>query len=211
VVTRKKAMMIKLDGRDIKDGNVEAAVREQLKAAGADEAVIAKAVGALPQATMDVDVQATGGGGDAMAKGGGPQPRLRIITRSRDGDGKMTEEIWSPEHLVLEQRLLPKLGDQTYQDASEAAAREVSEKVKGSLTTLYVFNKSPGGFPFAGKMMRQIHQESGHGTNAIPGEPPPLPDVEGVVRRAEAENYTRLTPEQRVRRAREKQAAKTNP
>jgi hypothetical protein len=90
-------------------------------------------------------------------------------------------------------------------------AREVAKKVKGSLTTLYVLNKSPGGFPFAGRMMRQIHMESGGGTNAAPGQLPPLPDIEGAVRRAEAENYTRLTPEQRVQRAREKQAAKPNP
>ena len=33
-----------------------------------------------------------------------------------------------------------------YQDASEAVAREISEKVKGNLTTLYVLRKSPGGF-----------------------------------------------------------------
>lgn len=214
VVTRGKPMMIRLDSKDIKDGNVEAAVREKLKAAGADEAVIAQAGGAVRQATMDVDVQATGGGSNVMVKAGGPggsQNRMRIITRSRDGNGQVTEEIWSPEHLVLEQRLLPKLGDQTYQDASEAVAREVSDKVKGSLTTLYVLNKSPGGFPFAGKMMRLIHQGSGAATNAVAGEPPPMPDIEGVVRRAEAENYTRLTPEQRVQRAREKQAAKPNP
>jgi len=48
-------------------------------------------------------------------------------------------------------------------------------------------------------------------TNSVAGEPPPMPDIESAVKRAEAENYTRLTPEQRVQRAREKQAAKTNP
>ena len=210
VVTRSKPMMIRLDSKDIKNGDVEAAVREQLKASGADEATIARAGAAVRQSTMDVDVQATGGGSNVMVKAGGPPHRMRVITRSRDGNGEMTEEIWSPEHLVLEQRLQTKLGDQNYQDPSESAAREVAKKVNGSLTTLYVLNKSPGGFPFAGKMMRQIHMETG-GTNAATGQLPPLPDIEGAVRRAEAENYTRLTPEQRVQRAREKQAAKPNP
>ena len=186
-------------------------MREQLKASGANESVIAQAGAALRQSTVDADVQATGGGSNVMVKAGGPPHRMRVITRSRDGNGQVTEEIWSPEHLVLEQRLQPKLGDQTYQDASEGVAREVAKRVKAHLTTLYVLNKSPGGIPFAGRMMRQIHRESDDGTNTAHGELPPLPDIEGAVRRAEAENYTRLTPEQRVQRAREKQAAKTNP
>jgi hypothetical protein len=134
-----------------------------------------------------------------------------MVTRSRDGSGEVTEEIWCPEHVVLEQRLQPKLGDQAYPDASEAVAREISEKVKGNLTTLYVMRKSPGGFPFAGRTMRRIHGGSFGGTNSVAEEPPPLPDIESAVKRAEAENYTQLTPEQRVQRAREKQAAKKNP
>ena len=64
---------------------------------------------------------------------------------------------------------------------------------------------------FVEKHHGAISMESGEGTNGGHGELPPLPDIEGVVRRAEAENYTRLTPEQRVQRAREKQAAKPNP
>jgi hypothetical protein len=60
-------------------------------------------------------------------------------------------------------------------------------------------------------MMHQVHGGIGGGTNAVAGEPPPMPDIESVVKRAEAENYTRLTPEQRVQRAREKQAAKAKP
>lgn len=211
VVTRGKPVMIRLDSKDIKGGEVEAAVREQLKASGADEATIAQAGAALRRATVDVDVQATGGGSNVMVKAGGPPHRVRMVTRTRDGKGQVTEEIWSPEHIVLEERLHSKLGDSTYQDASETVAREVAKRVKARLTTLYVLNKSPGGFPFAGRMMRQIHMESGGGTNAAPGELPALPDIEGVVRRAEAENYTRLTPEQRVQRAREKQAASTKP
>ena len=61
----------------------------------------------------------------------------------------------------------------------------------------------------AGRMMRKIHGGAPGDTNA-PGEVPPLPDIESVVKRHEAENFTKLTPEQRVDRAREKQAAKKN-
>jgi hypothetical protein len=211
VVTRGKPVVVRLNSSDIKNGDVQAALREKLKEAGADEAVIARPGSAMQQQTMDVDVQASGSGGNLIVKKGSPQPRIRMVTRSRDANGEVIEEIWSPERVVLEQRLQPKLGDQTYQDASEAVAREISEKVKGNLTTLYVLRKSPGGFPFAGRMMRQVHVGAGGGTNIVASEPPPMPDIESAVKRAEAENYTRLTPEQRVQRAREKKAAKTNP
>ena len=213
VVTKRKPVMIRLDSKDVKDGNVEAAIREQLKAAGADEATIAQAVAAAPQTTVDVDmdVQAGGGGSNVVVKTRAPQDRIRMVTRTRDGSGGVVEEIWTPERVVLEQRLLSKLGDQSYPDASETVAREVADKVRGNLTTLYVLRGSPGGFPFAGRRMRAIHDGSDGGTNAVPGEPPPLLDIESAVRRAEAENYTRLTPEQRVERAREKKAEKNNP
>lgn len=213
VVTRRKPVMIRLDSDDIKDGNVEAAIREQLKAAGADEATIAQAVAAAPQQTLDVDVDVRGGQGNSnvVVRAGAPHDRIRMVTRTRDGSGEVVEEIWTPERVVLELGLQPKLGDQVFSEASESVAREVAAKVKGQLTTLYVLRGSPGGFPLAGRRMREIHRVPEGGSNTVPGELPPLPDVESAVRRAEAENYTRLTPEQRVERAREKKSAKTNP
>lgn len=216
-VSGRKPVMIKLDSGDIKGGDVQAAIREKMKAAGMDEATIAKATAAMKEQTMDVDVSVggpKGGDGDVMFKAGGPdgsaQPRIRMVTRSRDGSGKITEEVWSPEHLVLEQKLFGKLGDQSYDDPTEIGARAVAKKVKGDLTTLYVLSSGPGGIAFGGKMMRQIHAGGGGGTNGVSGELPPLPDLEAVMKRHEAENYTKLTPEQRVQRAREKQAAKAN-
>ena len=210
-MTKRKPMMIKLDSKDIKNGDVESAVREQLKAAGADESTIARASAALRRTTMDVDVQATGGGSNVMVNEAGPSRRIRVVTRTRDDKGQVTEEFWSPEYVVLEQLLQSRLGNETFAEASETVAREVAKKVRGSLTTLYVVRQSPGGLPLAGRMMRQLHMETGGLTNRAPGELPALPDIEGVMRRAEAEKYIRLTPEQRVRRAREKQAAKSNP
>ena len=171
---------------------------------------------------MDVDVQAgpgpgagdVAGNGNVIIRNGGTngsmQPRIRMVTRSRDGSGNVTTEVWSPEHVVLEQRLRSKLGEKSYQEASEKVAREVCDQVKGDLTTLYVVRGSPGGFPMAGRVMRKIHSGTPVGTNSAPGELPPMPDIESVVKRHEAENFTRLTPEQRVERAREKQAAMKN-
>jgi hypothetical protein len=204
--------MVSLNAGDIKEGDVQAAIREKLKTEGASDDVIAKATGALQQQqTLDVDFQASRSGNSNVVIKGGGQPRIRMVTRSRDGNGQVTEEIWSPEHIVLEERLQPKLGDTTYQDTSEAVAREVAERVKGDLTTLYVLRGLPGGFPFRDRLVRRIPRQHDQGTNNIAGGPPPPLDIESAIKRAEAENYTRLTPEQRVQRAREKRAAKKNP
>ncbi|HEX5222638.1 MAG TPA: STN domain-containing protein, partial [Verrucomicrobiae bacterium] len=212
----RKPVMIKLDSGNIKNGDVQATIREKMKAAGMDDATIAKATAAMKEQQVDVDVQARPGAqgpgiSDVMFKSSDAPPRIRMVTRSRDGSGKMFEEIWSPEHLVLEQKLLSKLGNESQSDPSENAAREVAKKVKGDLTTLYVLSGGPGGIAFGGRIMRQLHAGGGaDGTNGVPGQLPPVPDLEAVVRRHEAENYVRLTPEQRVQRAREKQAAKAN-
>lgn len=220
-MTGRKPVMIKLDSNDVKGGDIQAAIREKMKAAGMDEATIAKATAAMKEQTMDVDIQAgpgPGAGGDTgdgnvIIKKGGTngniQPRIRMVTRTRDGSGNVTTEVWSPEHVVMEERLRLKLGEKDYDVASEAVAREIGEKVKGDVTTLYVVRGGPGRFPMAGRMMRKIHSGNPGGTNAS-GEVPPLPDIESVVKRHEAENFTKLTPEQRVERAREKQAAKKN-
>lgn len=211
----RKPVIVRLNGGDIKNGDVEAAIREKLKAEAASDDAIAKATGARQQQTMDVDVQASPSGGSNVVirtgRPGGPQPRIRMVTRSSDGNGGVTEEIWSPEHVVLEQRLQPKLGDKTYEDASETVAREVAEKVKGNLTTLYVLGGSPGGSPFRDRLVRRLPGHDSNATNTIAGGVPPPPDIESAIKRAEAENYVRLTPEQRVQRAREKQAPKQNP
>ena len=221
-VAGRKPVMIKLDSNDVKGGDIQAAIREKMKAAGMDEATIAKATAAMKEQTMDVDVQAgpgsgagevNDGNGNVIIRKGGAngsvQPRIRMVTRTRDGSGNVMTEVWSPEHVVMEERLRPKLGEKDYHEASETVAREIGEKVKGDVTTLYVLRGAPGGFPMAGRMMRKIHSGAPMGTNAS-GEVPPLPDIEAVVKRHEAENYTKLTPEQRVERAREKQAAKKN-
>ena len=54
---------------------------------------------------MDVDLQAGTGGSNVVIKTA--HPRVRMVTRSRDGSGNVTTEVWSPERVVLEQRLRP--------------------------------------------------------------------------------------------------------
>jgi len=211
VVGNGKPIRIQIEDDDVKGGDIEAAIREKLQAAGANESVIANATKEMRQQSVDVDVQASGNGSNVVLRTGGPQNRIRMVTRSRGPDGEVIEDVWCPERVVLEQRLQSRLGNQTYQDASEAVAREISEKVKGDVTTLYVLRQSPGGLPMADRLVRRSLGGTGSGTNVVSGEPPPVPDIESAIKRAEAENYTRLTPEQRVQRVREKQAAKTKP
>jgi len=211
VVGRGKPLTIRLNGNDVKDGNVDAAVKEQLRAAGVDPSIIEQSGGGQGS-SLGPGVNVPEGQvrrGMMMTRGNGA-PQVRMFTRGRDKNGDMVQEIWSPEHVVLEERLQPKLGEKSYSEPTAAVAREIADKVKGDLTTIYVLSSAPGGFAFPGKMMRPIHVASGSepGTNSTPGKMPPLPDIESAVRRAEAENYTRLTPEQRVQRIRKKQAGK---
>ncbi len=211
VEIKRKPVVVTMNSNDKKSpAEMEAAIREQLKAQGLNPTEV-KVGGSMP-VTEDVDVDVKGprvGKSMMMSSSGGGKPQIRMVTRTRDGAGNVVEEIWSPEHVVLEQKLQSKLGDKSYSDASEATAREVAEKVKGDLTTLYVLSRAPGGMPFAANRMRKFNVGEGGGTNSVPGQPPPMPNIEAAVQRAEAENYTRLTPEQRVQRARDKQAAKT--
>ena len=60
-VSGRKPVMIKLDSGDIKGGDVQAALREKMKAAGMDDATIAKATAGMKEQTMDVDVDVSVG------------------------------------------------------------------------------------------------------------------------------------------------------
>ena len=165
--------------------------------------------------TADVDVRVDG---PAPGHPGGraiPERRMiRMVTMARDASGKMTQEVWSPEVISLETRLSSKLGADKPQDASVETAQEVAAKLGAKTRTIYALRKMPGGFSMPPELMGG---QGGHtavrrmvtagGTNTPVGE---MPDVESMVRRAQAENFTKLTPEQRVRRAQERQAAGTN-
>lgn len=208
LVTRGKPVQIRLGPGDVKNGDVAAAVRDQMKAAGVDPAMM-QGSAMMREITADVDEKAGPEGGSKGMRHGTPQ--IRMVTRTRDANGEMHEEIWSPEHVVLDEKLESKLGEPPAAEASEEMAKQVAQKVKGRLTTLYVLSRGPGNLPFGGNVMRRFQGKPGDGTNGVAGGPPPMPDIESVVRRAEAEKFTQLTPEQRVQRAREKKAVIIKP
>jgi hypothetical protein len=101
---------------------------------------------------------------------------------ARNADGQV--EVWSPEELVVESALNNRLGGDRSELATPAAAADVARKVKGHWTTYLAFRKSNMGIGFG-------------------GPPTDRPGVDPV-KRGLNDHFARLTPEQRVRRARER-------
>jgi len=124
--------------------------------------------------------------------GPGPgQRRMMMVRAGPNGpvmfsggpDGQV--EMWSPEELLLASALKPLLGDEHTQAATSQTAAETARKVKGQWTTLVAFRKSNMGIGM-GLMPR--------GDPGGPGRAKPDPN----------ERFARLTPAQRVQRARER-------
>ncbi len=136
---------------------------------------------------------------EAAAPGGpGPRPRpggriLGGMMRGSNGGvsaffrGPGDElEIWSPEELVMESSLRPRLGDNHGQAATAAEAADTARRVEGHWTTYLSFKKSNLNVGLA-------------------GEPPDPPQSGELPRPPDPERgYADLTPEQRVQRARER-------
>lgn len=198
-------------------------------AGGGARVVIRRGDGPLtgePGGTRDVDVQVGPGTREVKigsAPGGGPGSgsanQVRIVTVSRDGSGKMTQESWSPEVVCMEKSLMSKLGEYSPLTTSLEAALAAASKVQGQVTSLYVFKRMPGGFSLPPEVMAvrrkggvapTITTSDGKGAMSHGDAMPPLESVEALVNRTRAENFTKLTPEQRVRQAQERQGAKTN-
>ncbi|MBI4657291.1 MAG: hypothetical protein HY735_00330 [Verrucomicrobia bacterium] len=143
------------------------------------------------------------GGGIGGATGPGPMPGrggMRMVRRGPggpivfQGDPNGPMEIWSPEELLMESLLRPRLGDdRATQDsaATPRAAAETARKVHGRWTTYLAFRKSSMGVGFGvttpARPGLSSQPFSGHG---------PVPNSN--------ERFDRLTPQQRVQRARER-------
>lgn len=121
---------------------------------------------------------------------GAPGPHGRMIFRaSPDGpvmfsggpDGK--REVWSPQELVVEEGLKPKVPDLNIQRASREEAADLARKTGAKWTTLLAFHKTSSGLAFS----RMAHGR--------PGNPMHQPN----------EKFSALTPSQRVQRARERE------
>jgi hypothetical protein len=173
-------------------------------------------------ATEDIDIPAPRGtnaaaAGPAAGSRGTAPMVVRVIRRGGDGDGQpVEEEIWTPEELVLESTLQGKLGAGADERASADAAAAAAAKVGGKWTTYLAFRKSRFDFGFGGveASMRgarriQVNPHAGPpgatNLNAMVelGGPSPA-DLEAAMQRKRNDELGRLTPEQRVQRARER-------
>ncbi len=131
------------------------------------------------------------GGGPRQFSGGGRfmmrrTPGGPIIMRG--GSGGETE-MWSPETLVMESALNPRLGGEKDLSATAQGAEDAARKVNGKWTTYLALSKSVMGVGFAGPPRQ--------------GPGPQGPRL-GPLRRNPDEAFARLTPAQRVQRARQR-------
>jgi hypothetical protein len=98
-------------------------------------------------------------------------------------------EMWSPEQLVLESALKPRLRDDTDQTPTAQAAAQTAAEVKGRWTTLIAFHKSNMGIGFGG-LPPSPGGPGRRGQGPAPGD--------------QNQRFVTLTPSQRVQRARER-------
>jgi hypothetical protein len=153
-------------------------------------------------------------------------PVYKFVRRGGDGGPDSTiEETWSPVELVLESKLSSSLSGDFSQSATPEAAAEAAKQVKGRWKTYYAMRKSPMGIGLAGtpKMMsavkegamgraKEIHMGAGtnvHGANLNMEELGN--NLEQMVRQQKLEDLAKLTPEQRVQRARDRAALSQKP
>lgn len=104
-----------------------------------------------------------------------------VVLQSADG----RVEAWSPEELVMESALKPRLGSEHSRAATAEATAKTARKGNGKWTTYLAFKKSSLGVGF----------------RVPPGHPEPGQAMLGP---NPNERFGRLTPEQRVQRARER-------
>jgi hypothetical protein len=145
----------------------------------------------------------------------GGQRRMMVVKRGANGpvmfeggaDGKM--EIWSPQELVMETPLSTRVGEQDVAATPKSAA-EMAKKVNGKWTTIFAFRKSPMGIGFSPpSIARQDGPGGGPAFTRGPGGPggPGGPDRPAFnpMKHNPNDRFARLTPEQRVQQARDRQ------
>jgi len=140
---------------------------------------------------------------------GGPGPvggrRMMVMNRGPNGpvifaggpDGQM--EMWSPEELLMETPLSTKIGEQDLAATAHSAA-ESAKKINGKWTTFFAFRKSPMGIGF-----RLPPAGGPGGPDATQGSGGPDKPRFDPMKLNPNDRFARLTPEQRVQRAQERQ------
>ena len=147
-------------------------------------------LGPSQQQRFRIGEMAGGKGGQMMVRKAGDGPMI-----FQNGSGAV--EMWSPEELLLESTLTNRLAgkqvetnEKTLKDGSPANAAEaarVAQEVKGKCDNFIAFRKSLMGIGFP-----------------RPGNGPP--NI-AAFRQAQNDRFARLTPEQRVQRARQRLAS----
>ncbi|HTL57619.1 MAG TPA: hypothetical protein VL361_18175 [Candidatus Limnocylindrales bacterium] len=179
------------------------------------------AAGGVVTATDDIEIKNPTPGGPKI-KGNRPDaafhaPKaIRVMRKGGDVSGGVEEEVWTPEELVLETGLKTRLGNEQPNDEIPTAATETARKVNGRWTSYVAFRKSAFGLSFGGPPFHRF-MRGGPGPQ-IPGtnlanvsiESGPPPDFEEAALQDRNNVFERLTPKQRVRRARELLSTKQN-
>ena len=176
--------------------------------------------GKIVTATEDEIVEGTGTNqAGTSLKGKRPQTVsvMRMGRKSADG-GKVEEEIWSPEELVMESRLSSRLAEGFSTSPSAEGAAKTAEQARGRWKTYYALRKSVFGMDFAGMPARarksvtggsgeKMEIIKGTGTNANQQlvHAPSAEDLADTMRQQRLNELGKLTPEQRVLRMRERQ------
>jgi len=175
-------------------------------------APIAPAMDEMPSETADQIVRAAGAASGPLPAGA---RRMMVMQRGSGGpvmmtggpDGKM--EMWSPEELVIETPLSTRLAVQDLAPTAKSAA-DSAKKVNGKWTTFLAFRKSPMGIGFrlppVGGPGRLRPGESGGPGGPTTVRGPNGPDKPGFdpMKHNPNDRFARLTPEQRVQRARDR-------
>ena len=178
--------------------------------------------GTIETASEDgVRVTGTNQGGRIVRNRNQQGPIIRMVRRGRGGSqDSVEEEIWTPVEVVLESRLSPRLKEDFNASATEEGAAEAAREVKGRWKTYYALRKSQIGMDFAGmpgmaQKFRsgrpdskvQVMESGGTNSGKLMGHAgPSSEDLAEAIRRQRLEELGKLTPEQRVQRAREQQA-----
>jgi hypothetical protein len=134
------------------------------------------------------------------------------VVRKGAGNGTVQEEVWAPEELVAESAFKDRLDNALPQTEIPIAAKETARKLNARIATLIALRKSAFGIGFGRPSFHTFtggppRQNNGTNFAQLPGPPPDFQQAATQERNA---MFERLTPEQRVQRARELLESKEN-
>jgi hypothetical protein len=154
-----------------------------------------------------------------LPEGAVPSPVVRVVRRqSGDGQSGVQEEVWTPAELVVPVSLAGSLKDPEKLSPTPEGAKQAAREISGKWKQYFVLRKSPLGMGFVGMPNLNLklgtpsldHNTNGTSTNLTQRPMPEAPaeaDLEAAIRQQKLNELGRLTPQQRVQLARERQNA----